>query len=123
MLFHFLQKHFTNYPFEGGEEMTEWERMSIMAETYKMQYPVGTRVLLLHMGDDPRPIPPNTRGTVRTVDSLGTVHCSFDNGRQLGLVPGEDSFRKLTAQELAEEQGTTQNTDAMDEDNGLTMEM
>ena len=103
--------------------MNEWERMSRMAETYKKQYPVGTRVLLLHMGDDPRPIPPNTRGTVRTVDSLGTVHCSFDNGRQLGLVPGEDSFRKLTAQELAEEQGTTQNTDDMDEDNGLTMEM
>lgn len=103
--------------------MSEWERMSRMAETYKKQYSVGTRVLLLHMGDDPRPIPPNTRGTVRTVDSLGTVHCSFDNGRQLGLVPGEDSFRKLTEQELAEEQDIAQNDSDMDENNGPVMEM
>ena len=34
----------------------------------------------------------------------GTIHCDFDNGRSLGVVPGEDSFRKLTAEELAEEQ-------------------
>ena len=27
----------------------------------------------------------------------------FDNGRQLGIVPGEDNFRRLTDQELAEE--------------------
>lgn len=108
---------------QGGGKVTEWERMSRQAETYKKQYPVGTRVLLLHMGDDPRPIPPNTRGTVRTVDSLGTVHCSFDNGRSLGLVPGEDSFRKLTEQELAEEQGIAQNDNDMDENNGPVMEM
>ena len=35
---------------------------------------------------------------------MGTLHCDFDNGRQLGVVPGEDSFRRLTDQELAEEQ-------------------
>ena len=40
------------------------------------------------MGDDPRPIDPGTKGTVIHVDDIGTVHCSFDNGRQLGLVPG-----------------------------------
>ena len=28
----------------------------------------------------------------------------WDNGRTLALVPGEDSFRKLTDEELAEEQ-------------------
>ena len=47
------------------------------------------------MGDDPRPIEPGTRGTVIAVDDIGTVHCCFENGRQLGLVPGEDSFHKL----------------------------
>ena len=56
------------------------------------------------MGDDPHPVEPNTRGTVKFVDDMGTLHCDFDNGRQLGVVPGEDSFRKLTEQELAEEQ-------------------
>ena len=47
------------------------------------------------MGDDPRPIDPGTKGTVIHVDDIGTVHCSFDSGRQLGLVPGEDSFHKI----------------------------
>ena len=58
----------------------------------KEQYPPGTRIQLDYMGDDPRPIEPGTKGTVRTVDDMGTVHCDFDNGRRLGLVPGEDSF-------------------------------
>ena len=61
----------------------------------KEQYPPGTRIQLDYMGDDPRPIEPGTKGTVRTVDDMGTVHCDFDNGRRLGLVPGEDSFQAL----------------------------
>ena len=61
----------------------------------KEGYPEGTRIVLDYMGDDPHPIEPGTRGTVRHVDDIGTVHCDFDNGRRLGLVPGEDSFHKL----------------------------
>ena len=61
----------------------------------KEQYPPGTRIQLDYMGDDPRPIEPGTKGTVRTVDDMGTVHCNFDNGRNLGLVPGEDSFHVI----------------------------
>ena len=57
----------------------------------KDQYPVGTRIVVDYM-DDPRPIAPGTKGTVRVVDDMGTVHCDFDNGRRLGLIPGEDSF-------------------------------
>ena len=60
----------------------------------------------------------NMRGTVSYVDDIGTVHCDFDNGRSLGIVPGEDSFRKLTAEELAEEQ-----ENEIDEDNGPVMGM
>ena len=58
----------------------------------KERYPVGARIELDFMGDDPHPIKPGTRGTVRTVDDWGTVHCDFDNGRRLGLIPGEDVF-------------------------------
>lgn len=61
----------------------------------KRRYPAGTRIILDRMGDDPHPIPPGTKGTVIHVDDIGTVHCSFENGRQLGLVPGEDSFHKV----------------------------
>ena len=84
--------------------MSEWERLSRQAQRYKGTYPPGTRIVLLSMGNDPNPIESGTRGTVRAVDDIGTLHCSFDNGRSLGVVPGEDSFRKLTDEELAEEQ-------------------
>jgi hypothetical protein len=63
-----------------------------LVKRMKEQYPAGTRIVLDQMGDDPRPIPPGTKGTVRIVDDIGTVHCDFDNGRRLGLVPGEDTF-------------------------------
>lgn len=65
----------------------------------KEQYPVGSRIILDYMGDDPRPIAPGTKGTVRVVDDIGTVHCDFDNGRRLGLVPGEDSFHLDTKEQ------------------------
>lgn len=100
-------------------EMNEYERLHRQAERYKEAYPLGTRVLLLHMGDDPRPVEDNMRGTVRFVDDIGTVHCAFDNGRSLGLCPGEDSFRKLTDAELAEEQ----DEDMTEDESGPVMGM
>ena len=35
------------------------------------EYPTGTRILLLHMEQDPWPIPDNTKGTVWHVDDIG----------------------------------------------------
>ena len=64
-------------------------------ERIRARYPVGSRIVLDQMGDDPRPIPSGMKGTVVGVDDIGTVHCSFDNGRRLGLIPGEDSFHKI----------------------------
>lgn len=83
--------------------MNRFEADRRFAQRMRDNYPPGTRIMLLRMGDDPHPIEPNTRGTVTVVDDMGTLHCHFDNGRQLGIVPGEDSFRRLTDQELAEE--------------------
>lgn len=68
----------------------------------KDQYPPGTRIELDYMGDDPRPIEPGTKGTVRIVDDMGTVHCDFDNGRRLGLVPSEDSFHIIAERNRAD---------------------
>ena len=84
--------------------MNEWERQRRKAEYLKKAYPPGTRIVLNSMGDDPRPIESGTRGTVKVVDDIGTLHCEFDNGRSLGLIDGEGDFRALTAQELAEEE-------------------
>ena len=63
-----------------------------LVQRIKDTYPEGARIVLDHMGDDPHPIPPGTKGTVRIVDDLGTVHCDFDNGRHLGLILSEDIF-------------------------------
>lgn len=67
----------------------------IDVQLYKELYPKGTRVEVVRMGDDPRPIPSGTRGTVDVVDDIGTIHCIFDNGRRLGLIPSEDVFKKV----------------------------
>ena len=66
-----------------------------LVQRMKETYPPGTRIELDYMGVDPRPIAPGTKGTVRIVDDIGTVHCNFDNGRYLGLVPGEDAFHAI----------------------------
>ncbi len=55
------------------------------------------------MENDPNPIPSGTKGTVEFVDDMGTVFCKFDNGRSLGMIPGEDSFHTIQEEELTEE--------------------
>lgn len=67
-------------------------------EALKARYPAGTRVQLDRMGEDPRPIPAGTKGTVIAVDDMGTLHCKFDNGRSLGICPEVDSFHKISEQ-------------------------
>ena len=84
--------------------MNDFERLRREAERNKKLYPPGTRILLIEMGNDPRPVESGMRGTVKAVDDIGTIHCAFDNGRMLGIISSEDSFRKLTEEELAEEQ-------------------
>lgn len=58
----------------------------------KENYPIGARVELLHM-EDPHAPPYGTKGTVRWVDDIGTIHVSWDCGGRLGVVYGEDSCR------------------------------
>lgn len=109
--------------------MNEFDRLHRIAKDLKERYPRGTRIMLLGMGDDPRPIESGTRGTVRFVDDMATLHCDFDNGRSLGLAYGEDRYRKLTEQELAEEEENNaicveESTDDMiDGQNGQSMSM
>ena len=84
--------------------MREFERMRRNAERAKKMFPPGTRIVLNHMDDPYSPVPDGMRGTVECVDDAGTVFPLWDNGRSLGVVYGEDSFRKLTQQEIEEEQ-------------------
>jgi hypothetical protein len=50
------------------------------------RFPKGTRVRLMQFDPPDDAVPPGTEGEVSTVDDAGTVHVSWDNGRNLGLV-------------------------------------
>lgn len=62
----------------------------------KEKYPPGTRVRILNMPDDPYPVPPGTRGTVRFVDDAGNIHVCWATGSTLGLIVGCDEFEVLS---------------------------
>ena len=65
-------------------------------EQLRKEYPIGTRVELIHM-DDPynKKLVPGCKGTVRWVDDWGTIHVNWDCGSGLGVVYGEDACRKV----------------------------
>lgn len=72
--------------------ITEWQLKQL-----REQYPVGTRVELIYMNDPyNRKLVPGSQGTVRWVDDMGTIHVSWDCGSGLGLIPGEDAWKKIT---------------------------
>ena len=56
---------------------------------------------------------------------MGTIFPEWDNGRSLGVVPGEDSFRKLTQEEIEKENQSESQVDdeVPDENSGITMGM
>ena len=95
--------------------MNSFERERLRIQRAKMLYPPGTRIELGEMSDPYAPVPPGTRGTVKFVDDMGTIHPQWDNGRTLGLIYGEDSFRKLTPEELEEESQTAVEAEETDE--------
>lgn len=105
--------------------LNEYERQRRIAESTKKLYPPGTRIELISMKDPYAPVPAGTRGTVKFVDSMGTIFPQWDNNRTIGIVPGEDSFRKLTQEEIeAENQSMSEVEDETpDEDSGMTMGM
>ncbi|MDD4593075.1 MAG: DUF4314 domain-containing protein [Parabacteroides sp.] len=93
--------------------MNSFERDRQKAKMYKEMYPAGTRIELISMGNDPHPIDGGTRGTVDYVDDIGQIGMKWDNGRSLSLIPSEDSFRKLTPEEIdAERDELSQDDDA-----------
>jgi hypothetical protein len=56
----------------------------------------GARVRLLRTSDPYTELRPGAEGKVVFVDDTGTVHVSWDDGSQLGLVPGEDAWEVIS---------------------------
>ncbi|MCL2508392.1 MAG: DUF4314 domain-containing protein [Oscillospiraceae bacterium] len=84
--------------FLSGDALQEKKRL------LEQKYPVGTRIELNSLCNDERDMPSGLRGTVTGMDDQPALFMKWDNGRSLFLLPDEDSFRKLTPDEIAEEQ-------------------
>ena len=68
------------------------ERLQALREAY----PAGCRVELVRMNDPYNTkLVPGSKGTVRAVDDIGTIHVDWDCGSSLGVVFGEDSCRRI----------------------------
>ena len=89
-------------------------------EDIKKTYPPGTRIELISMNDAYAPVPSGTRATVSFVDDIGTIHPIWDNGRTLGVIVGEDSFRKLSQSELEAEKQAAEEKEEQDAADGLS---
>jgi hypothetical protein len=61
----------------------------------KSYYTPGTKVILVQMDDPYTKLQPGDKGTVTSVDDIGTIHVKWDRGGSLGIVFGEDSCRKV----------------------------
>jgi hypothetical protein len=66
-----------------------------MLKQLRSNYTPGTRVMLLKMNDPYTKLQPGDKGTVTSVDDMGTIHVSWDSGSSLGVVFGEDLCKKI----------------------------
>ena len=79
----------------------------------KKQYPKNTRIELQQMTGE-SDMPKGLKGTVKLIDDAGQIHVDWDNGRQLALVPNEDSFSFIEQpNDCNEENSESQNFGSM----------
>lgn len=96
----------------------KWEGCNLNNRRYveriKENYPKGTRIELLSTMNDMQGVEKGIKGTVAGVDDIGTIHMKWDNGRGLGLIPGEDNFKVLSRpQEISQEEDQSQGMGGM----------
>lgn len=64
---------------------------NINVEKVKERYQPGVKITVLEM-EDPLPVESGSIGVVDFVDDIGNVHCVFENGRKIAVIPGVDRF-------------------------------
>lgn len=67
-----------------------------MLKQLKNYYTPGTRVILVKMDDPYSKLKPGDKGTVVSVDDIGTIHVNWDLGSSLGVAYGEDICRRIS---------------------------
>lgn len=64
-------------------------------EQLQKTFPIGTRIELIAMDDPYTKLIPGDQGIVTHIDDIGTVFVAWDKGPSLGLVYGEDRYKKV----------------------------
>lgn len=65
-------------------------------ERLRKEYPPGARVELVHMNDPYNTkLFPGAKGTVVSVDDIGTIHVRWDCGSSLGIVYEADKCKTI----------------------------
>ena len=59
---------------------------------------VGMRIRMLSMEDE-FPVDEGMEGTIYNIDDLGTLHVKWDDGRNLGIIPGIDEYQVLPSED------------------------
>lgn len=76
------------------------------AKLIRQYYQPGTKVILDEDMEDPHcEMPAGLHGIVDSIDDLGQIHCHWENGSSLALIPGTDHFHRDTAKEPVMENG------------------
>ena len=68
---------------------------------------------------------------IQFVDDAGTLHCKFDNGRTLGVIPDVDKFHKIAQEQSQIDKQTEENieceeiteTEDLEENEEMNMSM
>lgn len=91
-------------------------------EQLRKEFPVGTRVVLVRMDNEPNPdIYPGMRGTVEFIDDAGNIRVRWSYGGEVRVIYGVDECRKLTPEEIAEEQNMKKEPDIKESGSGISM--
>jgi len=90
-------------------------------EGIKKKYPAGTRIELLSTMNDTHGVEKGTKETITHVDDIGTIHMKWDNGRGLGLITCEDSFRVLYRPEEMKESNDTHSKEQAEGMGGMSL--
>jgi hypothetical protein len=69
----------------------------------KQQYPAGTKIELGQLVDPYRDMPIGLKGIVAHVDDIGQIHCNWEDGSVLAVIPGVDAFHKVMEREKDQE--------------------
>jgi len=73
-----------------------------VVDHYKKTYPKGTKIELIRLDDPYRDLPKGLKGIVDFVDDIAQIHCIWENGSALAVIPGVDSFSIIKEPEVAD---------------------